>query len=100
MCKALSLLQFVMTVKKDSCPYEASMSVDKYINKQINEKEVCIQLNLIVVSHVPGHRVPVFPAPATQTQSFEKQDCPGTHLFSPTGGRDVHWDRQAGKALK
>lgn len=41
------------------------MSVDKYINKQINEKEICIQLNLIVASHVPGLRVPVFPAPAT-----------------------------------
>lgn len=65
MCKALSLLWFVMTVKKDSCPREASMSVDKYINKQINEKEICIQLNLIVASHVPGLRVPVFPAPAT-----------------------------------
>lgn len=39
MCKALSVPQFVMTVKKDSCQCKASMSVDEYINKQINGKE-------------------------------------------------------------
>lgn len=75
--------QLVMAVRTDPCRCKSSMSVGKYINKQIDGKESLHSADFDCSLPVPGVRDSVFPAPATQTQSLQKQDCPGAPVFSP-----------------
>lgn len=98
-CKALSLPPFVMTVKKDSCQYKASMT-GQYINKQINGKESLDSADFDCSLPCAGSQSPCLPDPATQTQSLEDTGLPWGSVVSPTGGREEHWDRQTGEAFK
>lgn len=87
MCKALSVPQFVMTVKKDSCQCKASMSVDEYINKQINGKENLGSGDFDCSLLCAGSQSPYLPAPATRTQLLGKTELPWGSFVSPTDGK-------------
>lgn len=62
------------------------MSVDEYINKQINGKENLGSGDFDCSFPCAGSQSPYFPAPATRTQLLEKQSYPGAHLFPPLEG--------------
>lgn len=62
------------------------MSVDEYINKQINGKESLGSGDFDCSLLCAGSQSPYLPAPATRTQLLEKQSCPGAHLFHPLEG--------------